>query len=80
MTDWESGQATVRRQVPLKACPGLPRQQPSSRISDVSAGFPRPHHYVTINKSNSQVSSRRVRSKDQPQTSHLFYSLDDVVT
>ena len=53
MTDWESGQATVRRQIPLK--PPGPKLAGGSRVSDVSAGFPRLQHYVTINKSNSQV-------------------------
>ncbi|KAK8404512.1 hypothetical protein O3P69_007629 [Scylla paramamosain] len=57
MTDWESGQATVRRQ-PL-AKPVIAPKAPvptHSRVSDVSAGFMRPQ-YVTINKSNSQASS-----------------------
>ncbi|KAK8735667.1 hypothetical protein OTU49_005256 [Cherax quadricarinatus] len=57
MTDWESGQATVRRQ-PL-AKPIIASKAPvstHSRVSDVSAGFMRPQ-YVSINKSNSQASS-----------------------
>lgn len=57
MTDWESGQATVRRQ-PLAKPAIAPKAPPPthSRVSDVSAGFMRPQ-YVTINKSNSQASS-----------------------
>lgn len=58
MTDWESGQATVRRQPIAK--PVITSKAPisatHSRVSDVSAGFMRPH-YVSINKSNSQASS-----------------------
>lgn len=57
MTDWESGQATVRRQHLAK--PIIAPKAPvvtHSRVSDVSAGFMRPQ-YVTINKSNSQASS-----------------------
>ncbi|CAL4218270.1 unnamed protein product [Meganyctiphanes norvegica] len=57
ITDWDSGQATVRRQ-PLQK-PIVPPKLPivsHSRVSDVSAGFMRPPH-VSINKSNSQASS-----------------------
>lgn len=58
MTDWESGQSTVRRQpMPKPAPPIKPSSiSASSRVSDVSAGFTRPSR-VNLNKSNSQASS-----------------------
>lgn len=58
MTDWESGQSTVRRQPLPKPAPPVkpPSISASSRVSDVSAGFTRPSR-VSINKSNSQASS-----------------------
>ena len=57
MTDWESGQATVRRQpLPKPIVVPNPTSMAHSRVSDVSAGFIRPQH-VSINKSNSQASS-----------------------
>ncbi|XP_076066891.1 tetratricopeptide repeat protein 28 [Oratosquilla oratoria] len=57
MTDWESGQATVRRQpLPKPLVASKANTAPNSRVSDVSAGFHRPAH-VSINKSNSQASS-----------------------
>ena len=56
MTDWESGQATVRRQPLPKPVVPNPTTMVHSRVSDVSAGFVRPQH-VSINKSNSQASS-----------------------
>ena len=58
MTDWESGQSTVRRQpLPKPAAPNKPAAiSANSRVSDVSAGFGRPSR-VSLNKSNSQASS-----------------------
>lgn len=56
MTDWESGQATVRRQPLSKQGILKPPPPASSRVSDVSAGFSRPP-LVSLNKSNSQASS-----------------------
>ncbi|MCL4126876.1 UNVERIFIED_CONTAM: hypothetical protein GTU68_063706 [Idotea baltica] len=56
MTDWESGQATVRRQPPSKQGVLKPPPPANSRVSDVSAGFSRPP-LVSLNKSNSQASS-----------------------
>ncbi|XP_018026521.1 tetratricopeptide repeat protein 28 isoform X3 [Hyalella azteca] len=58
MTDWESGQSTVRRQPMPKPVPAAkpPTISTSHRVSDVSAGFSRPSR-IAINKSNSQASS-----------------------
>lgn len=58
MTDWESGQSTVRRQPMPKPTPPVKPSSitASNRVSDVSAGFSRPSR-VAINKSNSQASS-----------------------
>lgn len=58
MTDWESGQSTVRRQPMPKPVPPVKPSSisASSRVSDVSAGFIRPSR-VSLNKSNSQASS-----------------------